>query len=136
MLHRRATLSLIAAATTLGAGAAPRPVAAQAPAAARDPAARPATSALPRVARPREVGLSAERLDLITGWLRAEVEAGRIPGAVVAIGRGGRLAYLEAVGFRDRDAGAPMAPDAIFRIASLTKPFTSLAALILVEEAR
>jgi CubicO group peptidase (beta-lactamase class C family) len=135
MLHRRATLSLIAGVAALGGGAAPRLAAAQAPAAAQDPAAR-AASALPRAARQEEVGLSAERLDSITGWLRAEVEAGRIPGAVVAIGRGGRLAYHEAVGFRDRDAGAPMAPDAIFRIASLTKPFTSLAALILVEEAR
>jgi CubicO group peptidase (beta-lactamase class C family) len=133
MLHRRATLSLIAGAAFAG-GAASRPAAAQ-QANARTVAAR-APAALPRAERPEEVGLSAERLSAIAAWLRAEVEAGRIPGAVVAVGRGGRLAYHEAVGFRDRDAGAPMTTDAIFHIASLTKPITSLAALILMEEAR
>jgi CubicO group peptidase (beta-lactamase class C family) len=65
--------------------------------------------------------------------MRAEVEAGRIPGAVVAIGRGGKLAYHEAFGFRDRDAQAPMPLDAVFRIASMTKPIASLALMMLAE---
>ncbi len=133
MLHRRATLSLIGAAATAGSGA-PRQAVAQAPVAPAPVAQPPST--LPRAGRPEEVGLSTERLGRIGAWLRSEVEAGRIPGAVVAVGRGGKIAYHEAVGFRDRDARAPMPADAIFRIASLTKPFTSLATMILAEEAR
>ncbi|MBD0272641.1 MAG: beta-lactamase family protein [Acetobacteraceae bacterium] len=91
---------------------------------------------LPRAGRPEEAGFSADRLGRLGGWMRAEVEAGRIPGAVVAIGRGGKLAYHEAFGFRDRDAEAPMAVDAVFRIASMTKPFASLALMALAEEGR
>lgn len=127
MLRRRATLSLVgSAALASGFGGGARGSA----------AAETQASALPRAGRPEEAGFAADRLGRVTAWLRAEVEAGRIPGAVVAIGRGGKIAYHEAVGFRDRDARAPMPLDAIFRIASLTKPFTSLAAMMLVEEAK
>jgi CubicO group peptidase (beta-lactamase class C family) len=59
-----------------------------------------------------------------------------IPGAVVLIARGGRVAYAEAFGWRDREAKAPMELDAIFRIASMTKPLTSVAAMILAEEGK
>src|SRR5687768_448093 len=83
-----------------------------------------AASGLPG-AKPAEVGLSAARLDRIGQVLRADVERGRIPGAVVVVARRGRVAYLEAVGFRDKAANAPMTPDAIFRIASMTKPMAS-----------
>jgi CubicO group peptidase (beta-lactamase class C family) len=68
--------------------------------------------------------------------LRADVERGRIPGAVVVVARKGRVAYVQAVGFRDKTAGAPMTPDAIFRIASMTKPIVTVAALSLWEEGR
>ena len=68
--------------------------------------------------------------------LRNDVERGRIPGAVIMVDRRGRLAYVEAVGFRDKAAGAPMTPDAIFRIASMTKPMVSVAAMMLYEEGR
>ena len=67
---------------------------------------------------------------------QAEVDAGRIPGVVVAIGRGGKLVWHEAVGFRHRDSRAPMQRDTIFRIASMTKPVVAAAAMILVEECR
>ena len=70
------------------------------------------------VATPEQVGLSSERLARIGAVLRADVERGRIPGAVVLVARKGRVAYLEAVGFRDKTAGAPMTPEAIFRITS------------------
>ena len=73
-------------------------------------------------AKPEQVALSSERLGRITQALRADVERGRIPGAVVVVARKGRVAYVQAVGFRDKTAGAPMTPDAIFRIASMTKP--------------
>ena len=78
-------------------------------------------------------GLSAERLDRITAAFEAGVAAGRIGGAVLAILRRGETAYFEAVGYRDKAAGDAMARDAIFRIYSMTKPLTSVAAMILVE---
>lgn len=90
---------------------------------------------LPR-ATPESVGLSAERLGRITAALKADVDGGRLPGAVVAIARKGRLAYYEAVGFRDKQANAPMPKDALFSIASMTKPMSSVALLQLQEEGR
>jgi CubicO group peptidase (beta-lactamase class C family) len=87
-------------------------------------------------AKPEQVGLSAERLERITQVLRADVEKGRIPGAVVLVARKGRVAYLQPVGFRDKASGAPMTADAMFRIASMTKPIVTVAALSLYEEGR
>ena len=87
-------------------------------------------------AKPEQVGLSSERLDRIGQALRADVERGRIAGAVVVVARKGRVAYSQAVGFRDIAAGAPMTPEAIFRLASMTKPIVTVAALSLVEEGR
>jgi CubicO group peptidase (beta-lactamase class C family) len=124
MLPRRATIALAASAGLAAAATLPRRAAASAP------------PALPRAGKPEEVGLAADRLQRLSDWMRAEVEAGRIPGAVLAVGRGGRLAWLDAVGFRDRDSRAPMKDDAIFAIASMTKPIVSLALMQLVEEGR
>jgi CubicO group peptidase (beta-lactamase class C family) len=86
--------------------------------------------------KPEQVGLSSERLERIGQALRADVERGRIPGAVVVVARKGRVALIQAVGFRDKAAGAPMTPDSIFRIASMTKPIVTVAALSLYEEGR
>ena len=91
---------------------------------------------LPRAERPEEIGLSSERLERMTATIRADVERRLIPGAVVAIARGGHVGYAEAIGFRDREAAAPMPFDAIFRIASMTKPVVSVAAMMLAEEGR
>jgi CubicO group peptidase (beta-lactamase class C family) len=88
------------------------------------------------VARPEEVGLSAERLARIRPVFEAEVAENRLPGAVIMIARRGRLAYSETVGFRDRQGNAPMAPDAVFRLYSMTKPLVTVAATILMEEGR
>ena len=87
-------------------------------------------------ATPQEVGLSSERLDRITHLLRTDVDKGRLPGAVVLIARKGKIAYYEAIGFRDKASGAPMQKDAIFRLYSMTKPYTSAVAMMLVEEGR
>ncbi len=87
-------------------------------------------------ATPEEVGLSSSRLARITETLRADVEAGRIPGAVVIVARKGRIAYAEAVGFRDKSAGSRMTMDSIFRIASMTKPMVSVATMMLYEDGR
>ncbi|MBR0680663.1 beta-lactamase family protein [Roseomonas eburnea] len=86
--------------------------------------------------RPEAVGMSSERLARIRPALEREVEEGRFPGGVVAIAREGRLVHLEAVGYLDAEAKVPMRPDAMFAIASMTKPVCGVAALSLVEEGR
>ncbi len=87
-------------------------------------------------ARPEAVGMSSARLARIRPALEREVAEGRFPGGVVAIARQGRLVHLEAVGFLDAEAGVAMRPDALFAIASMTKPVCGVAALSLVEEGR
>ncbi len=89
---------------------------------------------LPRADRAQDLGLSPQRLERITRTLRADVGRRLIPGAVMVIARAGQVGYAEAVGFRDREAQAPMTMDAIFRVASMTKPLTSVAAMMLAEE--
>ena len=96
----------------------------------------PAVAADLPTAKPGEVGLSSERLERLGQALRADVEKGRIPGAVVLIARRGRVAFVQSAGFRDPATHAPMTPDAIFRIASMTKPMVTVAALSLYEEGR
>src|SRR4051795_5610592 len=90
---------------------------------------------LPR-AKPEEVGLSSERLARIGDTLKADIEAGRIPGAVIAIARRGKLVALDAYGWRDKAAGVPMTTDTIFNIASMTKPMTAVGALMLYEQGK
>jgi CubicO group peptidase (beta-lactamase class C family) len=94
-----------------------------------------AADPLPRV-KPEEVGMSSERLALINKAINAELAAGQLPGAVLAIARRGKLVYFEAFGYRDKAAGAPMTTDAIFSIASMTKPMVAVAALQLYEQGR
>jgi CubicO group peptidase (beta-lactamase class C family) len=90
---------------------------------------------LPR-AKPEEVGFSSERLSRIGTTIRADVEAGRIPGAVIAIARHGKLVMFDAYGYRDKAANAPMTTDTIFNIASMTKPMTTVGALMLYEQGK
>src|SRR5262249_56083955 len=78
------------------------------------------------VSVPEKVGLSSEGLQRLTAALKAEVDAGQLPGAVVAVARRGQVAYFEAVGFRDAPAQAPMPPDAIFSIPPPPNPPLSL----------
>src|SRR4051812_49224503 len=79
-------------------------------------------------AKPEEVGLSSERLARVGETLKADIEAGRIPGAVIAIARRGKLVALDAYGWRDKAANVPMTTDTIFNIASMTKPMTAVGA--------
>ena len=81
-------------------------------------------------------GLSASRLDRLSARIDQGVQRGELPGAVVIIGRKGQIAYERAFGLQDPDKRTPMQPDAIFRIASMSKPITSLAILMLNEEGR
>ena len=87
-------------------------------------------------AKPETVGLSSERLARITALTKRYVDDGRIAGVVTLVARGGKLAHLEAVGQADREAGVPMRPDTIVRIASMSKAVTSVAVMMLVEEGR
>src|SRR5262249_4365160 len=86
--------------------------------------------------QPKELGFDPARLERITKAFDGWVEEGRLPGAVVLIARHGKLAYVKAIGFRDREAKAPMTTDAIFRIASMTKPIVSVGAMLLAEEGK
>lgn len=92
--------------------------------------------ALPSTASAEAAGFSAARLQRLTYKFEADVRSGAIPGAVVLIVHNGKVAYFKTFGERDRAAKAPMQPDSIFRIASMTKPVTTVAALLLVEEGR
>ncbi|HXL67619.1 MAG TPA: serine hydrolase domain-containing protein [Xanthobacteraceae bacterium] len=87
-------------------------------------------------AAPEDVGFSSERLGRITQFLREESDKGAISGAVILVAREGKIAYFEALGARDPGSNAPMTKDAIFRIYSMSKPITSVAAMMLVEEGK
>ena len=90
----------------------------------------------PTKVAPETVGLSAEGLDRLTAALKAEIAAERLPGAVIAVARQGQLAYFENLGYRDAATKAPMPPDAIFSIASMTKPMVSVAIMMLHDEGK
>jgi len=87
-------------------------------------------------ATPESVGFSSERLARIGKVLAGEIEKGQYPGAVVLVARKGKIAYFETFGKLDPATGKPMTKDAIFRLYSMTKPYTSVAAMMLVEEGR
>src|SRR2546426_6302902 len=84
------------------------------------------------VAKPEQVGMSAQRLAKIGEALKKESADGSFRGAVVMVARKGKLVYQEAVGMQT--ASAKMTPEAIFRIYSMTKPLVSVAAMMLVED--
>src|SRR5262245_2941660 len=84
------------------------------------------------VAKPEQVGMSAQKLARIGDAMKKEVADGSFRGAVVMVARKGKLVYQSSVGMQT--ASAKMAPDAIFRIYSMTKPLVSVAAMMLVED--
>lgn len=90
----------------------------------------------PRTVAPETAGLSSARLEAVHALLEENVRKGSVAGAVAAVARRGEVAYLDAAGMQDREAGAPMRADTIFRICSMTKPVTSVAVMMLVEEGR
>lgn len=83
-----------------------------------------------------DLGLSPERMRHLVGVLQADVERGRLPGAVVVLARHGRIALMEGIGRLDPARDAPMARDAVFRIYSMTKPIVSVAVMMLIEQGR
>jgi len=89
---------------------------------------------LPMASRPEDVGFSSKRLETTREVLKADVDAKRLPGAVLLMARNGKIAFYDVVGYQDRATQTPMKKDSIFRIASMSKPITTVAAMILAEE--
>ena len=83
---------------------------------------------------PAEVGLDAERLGRIDGTFARYVDDGRLAGYLVTVSRHGKLAHVSSYGARDREEGLPVESDTLWRIFSMTKPITSVAAMMLYEE--
>jgi CubicO group peptidase (beta-lactamase class C family) len=90
---------------------------------------------LPKVS-PEQAGLSSSGLKRLDALLQDAVDQQQIAGGVALLARKGKVGYLQAIGRQDVEAGKPMAPDTIFRIASMTKPVTSVAVMMLVDEGR
>src|SRR4051812_39347130 len=96
----------------------------------------PLSAALNSVSRPEEVGFSAERLQRINQMVQRYIDAKAITGAVTIVARHGKVAHFEAQGSMDLEHKTPMRKDAIFRMASMSKPVTGVAIMMLVEDGK
>ena len=79
---------------------------------------------------------SRQRLERVGDYIRSEIAAGTMPGAVILIQQHGRPVYFESFGVRDVESRRPMTPDTIFRLFSMSKPITSVAAMMLVDDGK
>lgn len=98
-------------------------------------AAASARSELP-TAKAERVGMSTERLALMTQSMQNVVDQGKYSGVVTLVARNGKVVHFDAVGKQDIEANTPMAKDSIFRIYSMTKPITGVAMMILFEQGK
>ncbi len=99
-------------------------------------AAMAANVAIAESPLPVSAGFSQQGLAHVRDYLRHEVAAGKIPGAVLLIQRHGRPVLLEDFGVLDVESKTPMTSDAIFRLYSMSKPITSVAAMMLVDDGK
>jgi CubicO group peptidase (beta-lactamase class C family) len=99
-------------------------------------AAMAANVAIAESPLPVSAGFSQDGLVRVSAYLRNEVAAGKIPGAVLLIQQHGRPVLFENFGVRDVESKAPMTSDMIFRLYSMSKPVTSVAAMMLVDDGR
>ncbi len=83
--------------------------------------------------KPESVGMSSERLTQVSAWLEAQVSSERLAGASLAIARRGQIVYQQTAGVSDQGTGQAFADDTIVRIFSMTKPITTVAAMMLYE---
>jgi CubicO group peptidase (beta-lactamase class C family) len=89
---------------------------------------------LPMAKHPEDFGFSSIRLEKTRQAYKDDVEKKSIPGAVLLIMRNGKVVTYDAIGYQERAGQTPMKKDSIFRVASMSKPITTVAAMILVEE--
>ena len=97
------------------------------------PSAILASTELPR-ATPESVGLSSERLERLDAVMQGYLDRHESAGVLTLVARKGKVVHLSPLGMRDLENGAPVTEDTIFRIASMTKPITSVALMMLYEE--
>ena len=88
------------------------------------------------IVKPESVGISSERLNRITDVFNEKISTKKIPGYVVLVMRNGKIVFHEAEGKQDPQKNSKMSKDSIFRIFSMTKPITSISALMLVEQGK
>jgi CubicO group peptidase (beta-lactamase class C family) len=86
--------------------------------------------------RPREAGFSSAGLARLDAYIKNEIAGNKIPGAIMMIQRNGETAYFSSFGVRDPATKEPMTTNTIFRIYSMSKPITTVAAMMLVEEGK
>ena len=86
--------------------------------------------------KPKEAGFSGAGLARLDAYIQNEITGNKIPGAIMMIQRNGETAYFKSFGVRDPGTKEPMTPSTIFRIYSMSKPITTVAAMMLVEEGR
>jgi len=89
-----------------------------------------------QITSPEAVGLSSKRLERISAVMEDFVKDNRLPGIMTLVQRHGKIAHFGKYGMMDIEAGKPMQEDALFRIYSMTKPITSVAIMLLLEEGR
>ena len=89
-----------------------------------------------KLTRPESQGFSSQRLDRIGAAMDVYVAAEKLAGVISLVARRGEVVHFHACGDAVRETGAPMQEDTIFRIYSMTKPITSAAILMLMEEGR
>ncbi len=94
-----------------------------------------AASSVP-TAKPEDVGVSSERLQRISQMIQRHIAAGEMTGAVTIVARKGKIVHLEAQGVMDLDSKKPMTKDTMFRVASMTKPVTGVAIMMMIEEGK
>jgi CubicO group peptidase (beta-lactamase class C family) len=99
-------------------------------------ATRPVAAGELVTAKPNDVGLDADKIQQAHDAVKALVAKNEMAGAVVAVARHGKVVMFDAFGESEAGSGKPMKPDAIVRIYSMTKPITTVAAMILVEEGK
>ncbi len=88
------------------------------------------------VTPPKDVGLSSQRLEQVSTFVDSLVASGEVPGAVAIVAYKGKVVFRKVAGLAERDPKRPMSYDTIFRLASMTKPLTSTAILMLFEEGK
>jgi CubicO group peptidase (beta-lactamase class C family) len=86
--------------------------------------------------KPEDVGISSERLKRISTLVKSHIDAGDFSGAVTLVARKGKVVHLEAQGLRDIEMKKPMTVESVFQLASMTKPITAVAVLMLMEEGK